>query len=253
MNKLTSIIILIFLLFGCVEKPEKKKTTELVKENSTLTSQKMETEIEKSELTKECECFDGIGSTKVDKPILTFSFLNKKSISVCGFYDKDLQDGNGIIISEFNVFDCSSGKSYIEYDATQTCRIKETQNSIVIEELYYLPTGKDWTWELIQIAEQTISSNENEILVSEIKPKIKPIKIDVKVQTEFLDSIKKGQEINGEWELEIGKLVATSLSGNENAWSILKDYENYTGEKTDGALAETWKDAVSLVEWIKNK
>lgn len=209
--------------------------------------------ISKKELTKECECSDGIGSTKTDKPNLIFDFLNGKSVSICGFFDKEIQDGEALIMSEFNVFDCKTGESYLEYDATQTCRIKKLQDTLIIEELNYLPSGENWAWELIQIAEQKVSSNNDGIIVSKIKPKIKPIIIDENTQTEFLNSIKKGKGISGEWELEIGKLVVVSLSGNEKAWSVLKNYETYTGETTDGALAETWKDAVAIVEWLKKE
>ncbi|WP_420572961.1 hypothetical protein [Kordia sp.] len=264
MQKLILLLFFPIFIFSCGEKQNSNKKTEIkeiVEQKGQIKPKKSDTVIETKETkqliennkSSNCKCFNGIGSTKGDKPSLIFKFLNGSSVNVCGYYDKEIQEDKNLIMSEFNIFDCLTGKSYVEYDATQTCRIKETENSLIIEELRYLPSGENWSWELIQIAEQKVSSNTTEIIVSEITPKIKTIRIDPKTQADFLNSIKKGQGISDEWELEIGKLVVVALSGNESAWNILKDYENYTGETTDGAVAETWKEAVSLVKWIKGK
>jgi hypothetical protein len=51
-------------------------------------------------------------------------------------------------------------------------------------------------------------------------------------------------------EDDLGRLEVLSIQGNEKAWKILKNYEKFTGEKADGALAEQWKDAVATVGWI---
>lgn len=199
-----------------------------------------------------CECFDGIGSIKGDEPILLSSFSNGKLTAVCGFYDKKMKEP-GLIISEFNIFDCETEKALVEYGAIQICRIKEGKDSIIIEELKYLPAGNNWEWELIQIAEQIVTLKNQNLVALEVRPKYQKIKLDLGSQTQFLNSIKQGEGINENWEEELGKLELLSLNGNAKAWKILKNYEEFKGGQTDGALAEQWKDALANVEWINNE
>lgn len=228
-----TILVISILLFSCKEK---------TKENN-LTYKIVDSIIS-------CKCFDGISSSKNDNPKLTFSFENGKSISICGFLEKEMTKQD-FIISEFNVFDCVTGKSYAEYDATQICRIIKKQNGLQIQELKLLPVGKDWSWKLIQIGEQSITTNETQLQVSELNPKVQSYTIDKNLQVEFLNSIKDFKTLDSDWELIIAKLESISIIGNENAWDILKNLEEFTQLEFDGASAETWKESVANVEWIR--
>jgi hypothetical protein len=66
-----------------------------------------------------------------------------------------------------------------------------------------------------------------------------------------LNSLKKGKVHSNDGELEISKLEALTLLGNDKAKYILENYEEYTEQETDGAVRETWKDARAIIEWIK--
>ena len=212
-------------------------------------SEERDSQLNSNEL---CECFDGIGSMKGDEPILRSSFSNGKLTAMCGYYDKEMKEP-GLIISEFNIFDCETEKAIVEYGAIQICRIKEGKDSIIIEELKYLPAGNNWEWELIQIAEQIVTLENQKLVALDVIPKFQKIKINLGSQTQFLNSIKQGEGINEKWVEELCKLEILSLNGNAKAWKILKNYEEFKGDKTDGALAEQWKDALANVEWIKNE
>jgi hypothetical protein len=197
---------------------------------------------------KSCNCFEGIGSKKGDTATFVINFTNGQSISVCGFVDKEKE---GTIISEFNVFECRTGKSLTEYDAIQICRLDEKKDSLIIQELKYLPTGKNWTWNLIQIGEEIITIKDHKIITSGNKPKLEKFAIDDNDAKIFLKSLTKGKGHNNNWEIEIGKLEVLTLLGNERAKYILENFEEYTGQETDGAVRETWKDAKATIEWIK--
>jgi hypothetical protein len=175
-------------------------------------------------------------------------FSNGKVLTVCGFVDKEME---GITVSEFNVFECTTGNSLAEYDATKICRLFEKNDTLEINEFRYLPIGENYEWELIKIGKQIITLKSDEIVVSEIEPDVERFDIDSRKVEKFLGSIEKGKGIDENWEKEIGYLEALSIFGNEKAWNILKNYETYIGQKTDGAIAETWKDAVATVSWIK--
>jgi hypothetical protein len=142
-----------------------------------------------------CNCFDGIGSYKNDTAVMIFTFDDDQSVSVCGFVDKEMKE-EGLIISEFNVFDCETGEKYIEFGALEICRIVEKQNELEIQELEYLPTGINWSWELIQIGEQNISSHNGKIVVSELKPQLQAFSINKTNATNFLDSLTTGTKFN---------------------------------------------------------
>lgn len=195
-----------------------------------------------------CNCFTGIGSRKGDPPVLIFSFSNGKSISVCGFDVREMQEP---IISEFNVFDCANGNSLAEYSATQICRIIEKKDTLVIKELKYLPVGKNWQWKLLQIGEQSITLEMNKIVASLRLPKLGKFTINENAAKDFLHSLSKRKERNNSREKEISILEVLSLDGNAKAWDILKNYETFTGRETNGALAEVWNDAVATVKWVK--
>lgn len=200
-----------------------------------------------NESTKECKCFKGIGSSEKDAPILTYKFSNGESVSVCGFADKETEG----IISEFNIFNCESGKSYTEFGALKICKIAEGKDELKIEELKYLPVGKDWNWELVQIGEQKLTLQNNEVVCSKLEPKLGEIQISEELQNEYLNSLKENKDLSKDWELNIGKLEALSLIGNQKAWEILKSYEDFTGEKVSGEAAEQLHEAIKNVEWLK--
>ena len=231
-----TIILTCILILGCKNKPETKS---IVKEKPNLYTNNKD---------NSCNCFDGIGSRKGDIATLVINFTNGQSVSICGFVDKEME---GTIISEFNVFECKSGKSLTEYDATQICRLVEKSDTLVIQELKYLPTGKNWAWNLIQIGEQIITTKDKDYLVTKQEPKLENYFIEKSDAETFLKSLKKGKGHSNEWELEIGKLEVLTLLGNERAKYILENYEEYTGQETDGAVRETWKDARATTEWIK--
>lgn len=230
MRILSLIIVLAISISSCTQRP--------LKSNTTLPEKLI------------CSCYDGIGSTKGDLPVLKSDFSNGQSLVTCGFLDDEIQ-ASGLLMSEFNVFDCASGKALVEYGAVQICRIEESSDRIVIKELKYLPVGRDWKWELHQIGEQTISIENNTVHVSVQSPKLQKIEIDPRQQELFLSTVEKGSGLNEDWEIELGKLEVLALIGNVRAWEILKDYDSYKGIQVDGALAEIWKDAVANVEWIK--
>jgi hypothetical protein len=243
--KSAKILLLIYVLFffSCQEKV--KETDISLSKSSTLTEISNQAEIMSDNF---CKCFEGIGSSKSDSPIYTFKFQNGKTISVCGFLDKEME---GFTISEFNVFDCKTGESYVEYGALEICRLVEMKNSIVISELKYLPSGNDWSWELLKIAEREIKTKADSIVVTSRIPKFEKINVDAKVRDAFLNSLTS--KINNDWELEIGKLELLALNNDSDAWEYLKKYKNLKDGIVDGAHSEILNDAIENVKWIRKK
>ena len=253
--KLIILSILSLSFFACKNNSESKGEEQINKTDTEVLPKETTNHIKdepNERLESDCKCFNGIGSTESDTPILTSTFSNGVSLSLCGFFDKEMQD-KGLVMSEFNVFNCKNGNALVEYGAVQVCKIEEKQDALIIWELKYLPVGKNWNWELIQIGKQEITQNDGEIIVENQIPELEKFTINEVIQRQFLNSLKKGNGFGSKWESDLGKLEVLSLLGNDAAWEILKNYEDFTGDKTDGAIAEQWKDAVATVKWITEK
>jgi hypothetical protein len=69
-----------------------------------------------------------------------------------------------------------------------------------------LPIGTNWNWELIQIAKQEILVTEGNLIANPQIPKLEKFAIKETEQTQFLNSLKKGNGFGSEWESDLGKL-----------------------------------------------
>lgn len=201
--------------------------------------------------TENCGCFNGIGATKDHKPSLNIEFTNGIRITVCGYEQKKLRD-NEVLISEFNVFDCRTGESLAEYGAVQNCLVKIENEILKIIELKNLPAGKNWKWKQVSIGLQQIVVKENKLTVLGQQPQYEKTEIE-KEKVELL--LAELADLKGKGSLEnpeeiLGRLEILALNGNQKATDILTDFENYFDFRTDGHIAEQWKDAIATVEWI---
>lgn len=254
MNKII-LLLLGLVLLSCNNNPKSKAESKMTNSKNQAFESKPNSEIKgdfEINTNDKCSCFKGIGSSKRDKPLVISNFSNGSSISICGYLEEKIQEA-GFFVSEFNVFNCMDGSILVEYDALQLCKIEKSKNDLTIKELKYLPIGKDWEWGLLKIGKQIISEKNGELSVSDQYPELGKVHIPRKSAKGFLDSLKQGAGFGPEWESDIGKLEVLSLIGNDRAWQILSNYEEFSGERTDGALAEQWKEAVASVEWIAGK
>jgi hypothetical protein len=201
---------------------------------------------------EKCKCFNGIGSSESDKPSLIVPFKNGINLSVCG-YELEKISQNEIRISEFNVFNCKTGKSLVEYSALQTCNVTLNSGRLLITELKNLPAGVNWKWTLIPISQKQISEQGNNVIISSEKCVYEKIKIPQSKIDQFMEEVEqlKGKGYNKMHEMIMGRLTLLALNGNSKARSILTNFDTYFKCTPDGALAEQWSDAIGIVSWIK--
>ena len=197
----------------------------------------------------ECGCFNGIGSIKGDDPVKTYIFENGISVSICGYYESEKQN-EGLNISEFDIFNCKTGKSYVRYGAVDNCLIEISNDSLIINLLDFLPNNEKWEWNSVIQAQQVITSSGDSLITSPLKACYKKTGYNQSIAQNYLSSLEKGKGFDENWEHTIGRLKFLSLEGNQQAWKILQNYDKFTGFTPDGAMAEDWKDAISMVQWI---
>lgn len=199
-----------------------------------------------------CECIDGISSAKGDIPAFTVNFDNGTIVSVCGVQIRRVSDDKALM-SEFNVFDCATGKALLTYDATQTCIVEKTGEGFVITEYQNLPAGENWQYTDVKIRVQKVYLDGEEIVVTEPEPAFKHRDISPSVISKFMLSLNKQKGKGGipNPEEVIGKLQFLAMNGDQEAYDILTNFEKYFNLTADGAVAEQLKDAVATAEWMK--
>lgn len=199
-----------------------------------------------------CKCLDGIGTVNGDEPSLVVEFANGQKLIVCGYEQQKISD-NEILISEFDIFNCQTKKSLVQFGAVDLCRIVHKEDKVIINKLKKLPAGKNWEWINISIGVQELGEKNGDIYITQLVPNFKKLKIDSKLIEEFFQQVSflKGKGYSNKFEEIIGKLEVLSLNGNSQAYSILMNFEEYFNFKPDGAIAEQWKDALATVNWTK--
>lgn len=202
--------------------------------------------------TVKCKCFDGIGSSENDTPVLTIEFDNGVNLSVCG-YLKERKSNTEVILSEFDIFNCNTGQSVFQFGALQTYNIKSKTDSLIITELKYLPAGKNWKREFVPLTQLEIFEQDDTITASLPKSVYNEVDIDPTEVENFFNELEqlKGKGNNSELEIIVGKLEVLTLNGNTEAKAILNNFQEYFNCNMDGALQELWNDATSTVIWLK--
>ncbi len=91
MRRELAFILLGISLLACKHNPKPKEKA-LTKTNIQAEKKIRKHQIEKKTIdgiSTDCKCYNGIGSTENDKPILISKFSNGTSLSLCGYFDKE--------------------------------------------------------------------------------------------------------------------------------------------------------------------
>ncbi len=202
----------------------------------------------------ECGCYQGIGSEKNDTPILIATFNKGHVLSVCGFLNKSVST-NEVELSEFNVFNCNTGGSLVEFGALENCIVRFENSVLTIDKLSLLPAGDNWKWKYIIVGTQQLFEKGNDIVVTALIPNFKMVEIPQNRINSFFKEIEllKGKGYNDAFEEIIGKLEILSLDKNIQAYNILMDFDKYFGFKINGATREQLDEAISTINFVTNR
>ncbi|TKG97320.1 hypothetical protein EYV94_02500 [Puteibacter caeruleilacunae] len=197
---------------------------------------------------KKCKCFDGIGSSAGDQPSLTIKFKNGINLAVCG-YEIEMRSDTEVVISEFNVFNCKTGKSVVEYGAVKTCNVQVKKGELVITEMKRLPCGKDWTWKLTPVSLVMIYEQGEKVEVSDMVCAYENVDIDESAINELFDEVKALKEKGSHKDMEriLGRLEVLALNNNQKAKRMIKNIGRYIDFSLDGSVQEQWNAAIKTM------
>jgi hypothetical protein len=207
-----------------------------------------------------CSCPPNeFGYPKAKKADTIFHLSNGKSIALCGA--KDTLPTNRVFFTEFILSVCGQKDIIKFWDALLTCQVKVKKDTLLVETLDSLPTGKNmrykwtvWTIERIYFkngvtmkdfnANRQIQKYNEQEIQSALKQYEQAVEIDA-----ASNNPNRVNNVN----MEIAdKLFISAISGSQKARSYLKRFKDHFGGLS-GEYLEWWVDDMrKLYLWDTN-
>ena len=195
-----------------------------------------------------CDCpKTQFAGTKADT---TFHLSSGKTIVLCGYKNPDSKPTT---FSEFILSVCGEDTIIDFWGAVLTCRLKVNKDTLFVDELQNLPTGKNfkyqetvWTTEKIYFSEQKVV---RKLVVNRQIRKYTQDEIQTVLKT--FETSKSGLDDNK--MVIANKLFIATISGDKKAKQYFKEFNNKFGI-LDGAFKEEYSDLIAMLElWDKKE
>jgi len=196
--------------------------------------------------THACDCprtqYTGIKADTI------FYLSNGKSIVLCGYKDPA---SKSTTYSEFVLAVCGQDTIIDFWGAVLNCRLKVNKDTLLIDQIERLPTGKNfkfqntvWTTEKIYFSKQKMI---RELVVNRQITKYNQNEIK-----HVLKSYKSGKPGLDDSKMELAnKLFIATISGNKTARQYFKEFKTKFGT-LDGAFSEEYSDLTAMLKlWDK--
>lgn len=176
-------------------------------------------------------------------PETTFYLTNGKEITLCGYTEtKD----NAKLYSEFVLAECGQDKVIDFWDALTVCRIKTSEDTLIIEELKNLPTGDNFAFKATVWRIEKLYYKLGQIQrESSVNRKIKKYS-----QKEINFVLKEVESVSGKLTYDnmdlVDKLFVAAISGDNTARKYLTDKTRF--ETLDGAFAEDYNELIAMLK-----
>ncbi|MFM1998493.1 MAG: hypothetical protein RL204_440 [Bacteroidota bacterium] len=189
-----------------------------------------------------CDCpKTQYAGTKADT---TFQLSNGKTIVLCGYKNPDSKPST---FSEFILSVCGQDTIIDFWGAELSCQLKVSKDTLLVDQLYNLPTGKDfkfqestWTTEKIYFSGQKVV---RKLVINRQIRKYNHDEIQTVLKT--YETAKSGLDDS---KMEIAnKLFVAIISGDKKARQYFKEFESKFGT-LDGAFAEEYSDLTAMLE-----
>jgi hypothetical protein len=197
---------------------------------------------------KQCNCpkNDYTGSM----PDTTFKLSNGKKIVLCGYKNPDSKQTN---YSEFVLAVCGQTKIINFWDATETCYLKTKKDTLFVENLVNLPTGKN------RIYKETVWATDKIFFKGPTAIKIYTVNKQISKYTrqDIAKTLKEYETSSGELgdkKMELAnRLFVATISGDKKARKYFREFRTRFG-KLDGAFSEEYRDLTAMLgQWDKQE
>lgn len=189
-----------------------------------------------------CDCpKTEFAGTKADT---AFHLSNGKTIVLCGYKNPD---GKSTTFSEFILAVCGEDTIVDFWSAVLTCRLKVNKDSLFVDHLQKLPTGKNFEYqETIWVTEKICFSGQSLLKKLVVNRQIRKYRQD-EIQSVLKSYATTDYELN-ESKMEIAnKLFVATISGNKEARQYFQEFSGKFGP-LDGAFAEEYSALTTMLE-----
>lgn len=195
-----------------------------------------------------CDCpKTQYAGTKADT---SFHLSNGKTIVLCGYRNPNDKPAT---FSEFILAVCGQDTIIDFWDAVLTCRVKINHDTLLVDQLENLPTGKNFEFqETIWTTEEIYFSGQKLVRKLMVNRQIRNYsQNEIQSVLKAYEMAKTGLD---ESKMEIAnKLFMATISGDKKAREYFKEFKNKFGP-LDGAFAEEYSALTSMLElWDRNK
>ncbi len=176
-----------------------------------------------------------------------FNIGGKDRLVVNGWCEVDKND---TVYSEFVLFECGSERNLGEWSALDPSRIRQLRDTLIVEDLDWLPVGKDFKYEYVTLFVNKYYCGKEGAKV--IKTLSNSYRKYTRAQIEHVykeySMLTKG---NFERNIEVADMLLWAyVSGDAKAEEYFRTIESKFGP-FDGAIAESWHDALAIFERYK--
>lgn len=189
-----------------------------------------------------CDCpKTQFAGTKADT---AFHFSNGKTIVLCGYKNLESKPAT---FSEFVLSVCGQDTIIDFWGAALYCRLKTKNDTLLVDQLHNLPTGKNFAYqETIWTTEKIYFSGQKtvrKLLVNRKIRKYSPAEIQA-VLKEY-ETAKSGLD---DRKMEIAnRLFVAAISGDKKARHYFKEFKGKFGT-LDGAFSEEYSNLTAMLE-----
>ncbi len=189
-----------------------------------------------------CDCpKTEYAGTKADT---IFHLSNGKTIVLCGYKNPDSKPTT---FSEFILSVCGQDTIIDFWGAVLTCRLKVNKDTLLVDELQNLPTGKNFKYQETVWKTDKIYFNEKRV-VRKLVVNRKIRKYDQNEIQSVLKSYETAKSGLDDSKMVIAnKLFIATISGDKKARQYFKEFKNKFGT-LDGAFSEEYSDLTAMLE-----
>ncbi len=204
------------------------------------------TEIQKvDQKTRIANCPAGIGASEGDEPFLSWKLDDGSKIIFCGYPGEKTK---GVIFtSEYEIFHVPSIKLLVRFGALDDTKIEQKHDSIQVDQIVHLPTGKNWSLELHPRYRYVINRRLEIDHFDEKYVFIPPVWSQRKIDEAL--AICRKQISQHDLEQIIRILAMAAFNGSEEAAKLFREIQN----QVDGAIAEDYTETRDLYKEYQKK
>lgn len=178
------------------------------------------------------------------KPDTTFHLSDGKAIVLCGYKNPDSKPAT---FSEFVLSVCGQDTIIDFWGAVLTCRLKVSKDTLLVDQLQNLPTGKNFKYqETVWATEKIHFSGQKLVRKLMVNRQIRKYNQD-EIQTVLKNYETAKPELDDSTMEIANKLFIATISGDKKARQYFKEFNNKFAT-LDGAFKEEYNDLTAMLE-----